>query len=162
MDAKLFLELLLLLTVANGAPILARIAFGPRLGAPCDLGLIFYDGRRLLGPTKTIRGVMAAVAATALAGATFGLPLGTGALFGLLAMAGDLLSSFIKRRLGLASSHRAIGLDQGLESLIPLLFFGPHFGLSGADLVTLVAAFFLLEVVLSRVLYWLHIRNKPL
>src|SRR6478736_778738 len=37
------------------------------------------------------------------------------------AMAGDLFSSFVKRRLHLASSSMAIGLDHIPESLFPLL-----------------------------------------
>jgi CDP-2,3-bis-(O-geranylgeranyl)-sn-glycerol synthase len=36
-------------------------------------------------------------------------------------MAGDLVASFVKRRLGLPGSSRATGLDQIPESLLPLL-----------------------------------------
>ena len=52
----LSLELLLLLGVANSAPIAARRLLGDRWAAPLDFGLNFVDGRPLLGRGKTIRG----------------------------------------------------------------------------------------------------------
>src|SRR5262249_58539326 len=50
-----------------------------------------------------------------------GLPAAIGAIVGGSAMAGDLLSSFVKRRLALVPSSKATGLDQVPESLLPLL-----------------------------------------
>jgi len=44
-----------------------------------------------------------------------------GAVIGSAAMAGDLFSSFVKRRFGFQPSSRATGLDQSPESLFPLL-----------------------------------------
>src|SRR5512137_1303973 len=115
------LRLLLLLGVANSAPIAARRLLGDRWAAPLDGGLNFIDGRPLLGPGKTIRGVAAAVVATALAAWALGLSPPVGALLGAVSMAGDALASFVKRRLGVAPSGRATGLDQVPESLLPLL-----------------------------------------
>jgi hypothetical protein len=65
--------------------------------------------------------VVLAVVATAGAAALLGLGWKIGALIGIVAMASDLLASFVKRRLGLPPSSQAIGLDQIPESLIPLL-----------------------------------------
>jgi len=45
----------------------------------------------------------------------------TGLVFSLAALLGDSVTSFIKRRLGLVSGGHAPGLDQALESLLPLL-----------------------------------------
>ena len=57
------LKLLLLLATANGAPVLAKTIWGGVLGQPLDAGLRFPDGRPVFGPTKTVRGVLIAVAA---------------------------------------------------------------------------------------------------
>jgi CDP-2,3-bis-(O-geranylgeranyl)-sn-glycerol synthase len=114
-------QILGLLVVANGAPIIARDVLGKRGDWPLDFGWLFCDGRPLFGPSKTIRGVVAAVGATGCAALLFGDDFATGAYVGLLAMMGDLLSSFLKRRLDIASSDSALGLDQGLEALVPVL-----------------------------------------
>ena len=60
------LRLLLLLGVANTTPLVAKRWFGSHWQAPLDGGLMFFDGRPLLGSSKTIRGLVAAVTATAL------------------------------------------------------------------------------------------------
>jgi CDP-2,3-bis-(O-geranylgeranyl)-sn-glycerol synthase len=80
---------------------------------------------------------------------------------GLTAMLGDLLSSFIKRRLGMASSSMALGLDQIPESLLPLLAVAETFELSGSTIAWTVAGFVVLELTLSPIFYWLGIRNQP-
>ena len=76
-------------------------------------------------------------------------------------MVGDCLSSFIKRRLHLPSSARALGLDQIPESLLPLLGVWHQFSLTLEGIALTVAGFFILELGLSRILYKLHIRKHP-
>jgi len=53
------------------------------------------DGKPLFGASKTIRGVVLAVAATTLVAPLVGLPWKIGALVAVFAMIGDLLSSFL-------------------------------------------------------------------
>ena len=84
-------------------------------------GLKFPDGRPLFGLSKTIRGVLVSVLATTAAAPLLGLAVTLGAVVGSGAMAGDLFSSFVKRRLGFRSSSRATGLDQIPEALLPLI-----------------------------------------
>ena len=103
------LKLLLLLAVANGAPVLAKKAWGRTLAQPLDAGLLFLDRRPVFGPTKTVRGVLVSIAATAAIAPLIGIAWWLGALIGATAMAGDLLSSFIKRRLNRPPSSRATG-----------------------------------------------------
>src|SRR5450759_4835252 len=91
---------LILLNVANGAPVIASKMLGNRLARPMDNGLKLSDGYRLLGNTKTWRGLFSAVFFTTAVAILFGLEPLTGVLFGMLTMTGDLLASFIKRRLG--------------------------------------------------------------
>src|SRR5664280_3788206 len=100
----LSVRLLLLLAIANTAPLVAKRWLGPRFSAPLDGGLIFFDERPLLGSSKTIRGFVAAVAANTLGALFLGLPATVGALLGGGAMLGDAIASFIKRRLGAAPS----------------------------------------------------------
>jgi hypothetical protein len=70
------LRLLLLLTLANTSPLVAKRLLGPRWAAPLDGGLRFFDGRPLLGASKTVRGVLVAVAACTLAAPLLGLSAG--------------------------------------------------------------------------------------
>ena len=154
-------ELLILLALANGAPVIAKKIFRDHLSAPLDGGALFFDGRPVFGPSKTVRGVILALGATALGATLLGLGWQTGILVAGLAMAGDLLSSFIKRRLGRPASSRAIGLDQIPESLLPLLACRGPLLLSWADVLAIATLFLVGELLLSRLLYKAHIRDQP-
>jgi len=157
----ILLNLLLLAAIANGAPILARKVFKNRFNRPVDHGYRFIDGRPLFGPSKTYRGVIASLIATSIAAVGLQLPLETGFWFALFTMLGDLSSSFIKRRLNMDSSKRALGIDQVPEALFPLLLLRSELGLEALEIVVIVAAFILLELPVSRILYKLHIRQTP-
>ena len=152
---------LLLLGVANGAPILLNKLLGRRFVYPVDGGLRWRDGRPLFGISKTVGGILAAVAATAIAAKWLGLSFGFGALFGALAMLGDLISSFVKRRRGLKPSSMALGLDQIPEALLPTVAAAFYLELTLLDVVLIVALFFSLEVILSPLLFLLNIRKRP-
>lgn len=152
---------LLLLLIANGAPLAVWKLLGRRLDYPIDGGWVVADGRRLLGPSKTIRGVVAALVATALAAGALGVDITTGALIGLWAMVGDLTASFIKRRIGVAPTHMAFGLDQIPESLFPLLALRGQLALGWIDIAELVLIFLVLELLLSRLLFRIHWRKRP-
>ncbi len=157
----LLAKILLLLGIANGTPIFARKLFGDRFGAPLDGGFKVFDGRPLLGTSKTIRGLVLSIACTALAAPLLGIEPVLGAGLAAASMLGDLASSFIKRRLGLRAHSQAFGLDQIPESLLPLLFLRQPLGLGYGDVALLVALFVVLELLLSRLLYKLHIRDRP-
>jgi CDP-diglyceride synthetase len=103
---------LLLLTIANGVPVIAKRLCGSFLSFPLDGGKILADGNPLFGETKTLRGVAVSVISTSIAAPMFGWSWITGCLAGGAAMTGDLFSSFIKRRMGKRSSSRAPGIDQ--------------------------------------------------
>jgi hypothetical protein len=161
MDSLLALKLLALLIIANGAPILAQRLLEDRFDRPLDLGLRFVDGRPLLGPNKTLRGIAAALFTAWLGALALGLPAQVGWWIGAWAMLGDLLSSFIKRRLGIAPSGRALGLDQVPEALLPLWALRAQYALGVWDIAVLVGGFFAVELALSRLLYALRIRKTP-
>jgi CDP-2,3-bis-(O-geranylgeranyl)-sn-glycerol synthase len=154
-------EMMGLLTAANGAPVMATKMMGPRWSFPLDGGVRFVDGKPLLGKSKTIRGIVLAILLSALAAIALGLHWAIGAVAGGAAMAGDLFSSFVKRRLNLAPSSRATGLDQIPESLFPLLACRGGLSLSVLDIHICVAIFFVGEIMLSGLLYKAHIRDRP-
>lgn len=58
-----------------------------------------------------------------------------GILVGAYAMLGDLLSSFLKRRIRLPSSSRAPVLNQLPEALLPTVILAPYFGLATGDVI---------------------------
>jgi CDP-2,3-bis-(O-geranylgeranyl)-sn-glycerol synthase len=155
------LQAWLLLVLVNAAPILARDLLGRCCDWPLDLGLRLADGYPVLGHSKTWRGVLSAVAAGAATGAWLGTGAGTGAAVGLLAMLGDSISSFIKRRMGLAPSARFRGLDQWPESLLPLCLLRQPLGLDLPALLLVVLLFTLFEWWISPLLHRLRIRQRP-
>jgi CDP-2,3-bis-(O-geranylgeranyl)-sn-glycerol synthase len=160
-DALLGARLLLLLAAANVAPILGKRLLGARAGWPVDGGRRFLDGRPLLGPSKTWRGLLLGTAAGALLAPLLGFTWAVGAMAGLLSLAGDLLASFTKRRLGVPSSGQAFGLDQVPEALLPLLVLRETLDLSWPVLAGVTLAFLLLETPAARLSYRLGLRDRP-
>ena len=161
MQAWPFLQSILLLTLTNGAPVVAKRLLGGRLAFPLDAGARFIDGQPLFGPSKTIRGVVFSIVTTAVVAPLLGLSLAAGGLVAALAMIGDLFSSFVKRRLKFPSSSQSIGLDQVPESLLPLLVCRETLSLTFLDVAIVVAIFVAGELILSRLLYDLHVRDEP-
>ncbi len=161
MQLPLILKLVVLLAIANGTPIIADRLLGRSLAYPLDGRTNFIDGRALLGPSKTIRGVLVAVLASSACAPLFGIAWTTGFLIGLAAMAGDLASSFVKRRLGRPSSSRALGLDQIPESLFPALACKGLLALTAMDVILVVALFCVGELALNYLLFKLHLRKEP-
>ena len=157
----LIIGTLMLLGIANGTPVFATWFFGKRFASPLDNGLKLPDGRPLPGPSKTVRGLLLSVICTALVAPLFGFEWITGAGLASASMCGDLLSSFTKRRLGLRAHSQALGLDQVPESLLPLLLLQNKIGLGYSDIAIIVAAFIVLELLLSHLLFKLHIRDRP-
>jgi hypothetical protein len=155
------LQSILLLTLANGAPVVAKKVLGARLSFPLDAGVRFFDGEPLLGPSKTIRGIVISVVTTAAVAPLLGLSFAAGGLVAVLAMIGDLFSSFVKRRLKFPPSSQAIGLDQAPESLLPLLVCQETLSLTAIDVAIGVGVFVVGELILSRLLYDLHFRDEP-
>lgn len=152
---------LVLLAVANGMPVLIRKLFGSRFANTIDFGMMFLDNRPLFGRSKTWRGLVSAILMTSLLAPFFGLSMTLGATFGAYAMAGDLLSSFFKRRLGYEESSRFRLLDTIPESLFPVFFLHSDLNSTMPDVIVSVMLFFTLEVTLSPLLFRLHIRKRP-
>ena len=155
------LQLLILLTLANGSPVVAKKLFGNYCSWPLDGNIKFVDGRPLFGTSKTVRGILVSIFITSACALLLGLTLKTGLVVATTAMAGDLFSSFLKRRFGLKPSSKAVGLDQIPESLFPLLACRSALSLAAIDIIVGTTIFFVGEVLLSRVLFRLHVRDRP-
>jgi len=156
MRLQLVGEMLLLLVIANGTPFVLHLLGGTFLDRPLDGGCRYRDARPLLGPSKTWRGMLGAVIATTLIAPLTGLTPLHGMLFGLLAMLGDLLSSFTKRRLNVPVSHSAPLLDQLPEALLPLLVLHPVFSATAPELVTVIVVFIVIDIAVSGFRDWWH------
>jgi CDP-2,3-bis-(O-geranylgeranyl)-sn-glycerol synthase len=155
------LQILVLLTFANGTPIVAKKIFGSRFALPLDAGIMFFDGRPVFGASKTMRGMVVSILITSAIAPFIGLDLTIGAIVASSAMAGDLFSSFVKRRLNFPPSSQALGLDQVPESLFPMLACRDALSLTIADIALGVGIFFIGELILSRLLFRAHLRDEP-
>lgn len=161
MDPIATTHTLLLLVVANSAPVFASYLFGNLFCRPIDGGIFFPDGRRILGPTKTFRGVLASIFATAITSQLLRSSWDFGAVIAALSMTGDLLSSFVKRRLKMEPSTKLVGFDQGLESIMPMFYVKEVIGLTWADVLIVLVLFFFGSLLGSRLLYAVKIKNRP-
>jgi CDP-2,3-bis-(O-geranylgeranyl)-sn-glycerol synthase len=55
----------------------------------------------------------------------------------------------------------ALGLDQVPESLLPLLLMKDPLDLTWPGILRIIVLFFVLDLALSRLLFWLRIRKTP-
>lgn len=161
MHPWLTFQLLAMLALANGTPVIVNKLLSRHLAYPLDGGVTFLDGQPLFGSSKTIRGILLAVLMTTAVGNLLDLSWRVGFVIGIVAMGGDLFSSFLKRRLHFVAGDRATGLDQIPESLFPLLACRQALALTALDIILVVAAFFVGEMLISVWLFKLHLRERP-
>ena len=126
MHFEVLAQVLILLSLANGSPVIAKRIFGDNYATPVDGNAGFFDGRPLIGPSKTIRGIVISLLVTALGAVLLGLQFWLGLLVASTAMAGDLLSSFLKRRLDLAASSKAPDSIRFRNHFFPCLLANPR------------------------------------
>jgi hypothetical protein len=157
----LIAQLLVLLALANGAPLIAKKVFGTALAYPLDNGVTLADGQPVFGRSKTIRGVALSIGVTTLVAPWAGLSPAAGLLASTMAMIGDLSSSFIKRRMKLAPGSMALGLDQIPESLLPAIAARLALPVTVLDAAIVAGLFFIGELAASRALFALNIRDRP-
>lgn len=159
--ALVIFQSLILISTANGAPVLFARLLGTRFARPIDGGVVLRDGHPLLGRSKTWRGLAAAIVLATCTAVIIGLPWQAGAITGASAMAGDCLSSFVKRRMALESSSMSIGLDQVPESLFPAVASSVYLPLGLTDVIAIVLVFSVGELVMSRLFYAVGLRDRP-
>lgn len=128
---------------------------------------------RWFGSHKTIigfvLGVMAAIAVTALQRvihAPFALLDGTqwlrlGCMFGTGAMLGDLIKSFVKRRLGITPGARWLPFDQIDFALGALIAITPWITLPLRDVVAILVITFAGDLATNRIAFRFGIKQTP-
>lgn len=149
----------LFLLWVNALPPLASLVYGDRWNRPLDGGRLWRDQQPIFGPHKTIRGITASLLGGLVTAPLFGIPWWAGGVCALLAMSGDLLSSFIKRRQTLNSGTDIVIFDQLFESLFPTLFLGWFPGLTGGQMAAIMALFVMMAYWSSR--FWNFIIYRP-
>jgi len=84
-----------------------------------------------------------------------------GALAAASAMAGDCLSSLVKRRFELEPSSMTLGLDHVPESLFPAFVCSAYLPLSRIDVIAIVLSFSVGELAMSRLFFAVGLRDRP-
>lgn len=155
--------------IANATPVVSVKIIGR--STPLDRGLHAWDNKRILGDGKTVEGLVSGI----IVGASSGIPayfltnvfrsifeplaLSAGA------MVGDILGSFIKRRIGLERGRPLPPIDQ-LGFLLSALFFSYMFyGLPSwvsldVFIILLIITFFL-HIATNYVAYILRLKDRP-
>jgi CDP-2,3-bis-(O-geranylgeranyl)-sn-glycerol synthase len=149
-----------LLVTSHSTPAVVGGLLGPHGAWPIDGGLELRDGNRLFGRSKTWRGLALALTASAVATSLLLQRPGLGIAFAALAMAGDLGSSFVKRRRGLPPHTDALFLDQLPESLLPLIVLRDALQMSWMEVIVLAMVFVPANLVANRSLEWLLARAR--
>jgi CDP-2,3-bis-(O-geranylgeranyl)-sn-glycerol synthase len=143
---------LILILAANATPVLMRLILGPRYAFVIDEYLPAIPGKTLFGRSKSWRGITSALVVTTLVAMALGMPWYLGTLVAAAAMLGDLLSSFIKRRLKIDEGTSTVVLDQAPESLFPCLLVQQTLALDPWQIANVVLVFMILDIVLTLLL----------
>jgi CDP-2,3-bis-(O-geranylgeranyl)-sn-glycerol synthase len=168
---------------ANMAPIFAaRAPYLKGLTYPLDGGKSFR-GRPILGPHKTLRGLVAAILVGIAAvnlqrvlyvnydffrsisdSVNYAVinPLALGALLGAGAIIGDAAKSFFKRRAGVPSGHSWFPFDQVDYIIGGLLFSSLVVQLSAFHYLLICAVWILLHLGVSYLGYLLKLKDAPI
>ena len=133
---------LLLVLTANATPWVLAVLLGERGNRPIH--------RRWLGNHKTWRGLLGGMLACGVVAALAGLGFALGTAFGALALAGDMLASFVKRRLRLSPGTEVPGLDQLPEAVLPAWILAPRLGIAFAEIAAVALTFMLLDLATVR------------
>ncbi|MEM3521527.1 MAG: CDP-2,3-bis-(O-geranylgeranyl)-sn-glycerol synthase [Candidatus Bathyarchaeia archaeon] len=146
--------------IANSTPVI----FGGK-GTPIDFGKKFIDGERIFGKNKTIRGFISGIAFGSIAGLIVELiffEVGftrIGLLISLGAMIGDLIGSFIKRRLKIPPGDPIFLLDQ-LDFIIGAIFFAiPFYELSLEVILLIILITLPIHILANLFAYFLKLKQ---
>jgi CDP-2,3-bis-(O-geranylgeranyl)-sn-glycerol synthase len=155
--------------IANATPVVSIKLIGR--STPLDMGLYAWDNRRIFGDGKTVEGLISGIIVGTLIGLSiyslmdvfrsilepFVLSFG--------AMIGDILGSFIKRRIGVERGKPLPIIDQ-LGFLISSLFFSyviyglPRWVRLDILIILLMITFFL-HIATNYIAYLLRLKDRP-
>lgn len=153
------LGLLIPIYLTNALPVLVKGR------TPIDGGRLFFDDQPLFGPSKTVEGAAVGIIGGALAAVvahfTLSFPFTVGLIAAWGAVLGDLLSSFVKRRLHLPSGKPAPLLDAISFLLVPLLLTYPLYIPQGVTIAVALAITPLSHLVSNGVAYLIGVKPVP-
>lgn len=152
-------KILFFLFWGNLLPPLASLALGDRLASPLDHGATWFDGRPLFGPHKTVRGILASLLGSTLIFPLLGVSWRITMCAAALLMLGDLLSSFLKRRLHMPSGESVFGLDQIFEALLPAIYLASRMQAPLWSVIFSLAIF--VPVAHAGARFWKYVLFKP-
>ncbi len=165
--AEIFIESIIYILpayVANASP----TVFGG--GKPLDLGKNFIDGKRIFGDHKTIRGLLAGILCGILTG-IFLLPfvpnaslidnLKRSTLLSIGTHVGDLLGSFIKRRIDIPPGGSFPVIDQIGFLLTALFITIPFYPLPFTHILLLIVLTLVLHPATNLIAYLIGLKDRP-
>ena len=133
-----------------------------------DMGKKFSDGRRIFGDGKTTRGFVGGLIVGTIVGLLQGIaevPLGEHLLLGFLlalgALLGDLVSSFIKRRLDIERGGAAPGLDQLSFVVVALMLASPVKVITWREIAAILIVTPPIHLATNFVGYKLGLKSRP-
>ena len=158
--------------ISNATPVV--IAKFIRNRHPIDGGRVFIDKRPILGSSKTIEGFISGVLSGLLIGIVYAGLFNNkffilyGFTMGLGSMIGDVINSFIKRRLGLRSGEPFIPMDQ-LSFILVAFVLTKLLGidricglyLTVTDLAAIVFITLILHPLTNLIAYFLGLKKEP-
>jgi CDP-2,3-bis-(O-geranylgeranyl)-sn-glycerol synthase len=131
------------------APLVAPISMLLPKTHPIDFGA-YLGGQRLFGDKKTIEGTFAAIIVATGLGVALSEPL-VGFVFAVGAMLGDLLNSFIKRRLKIPPGNYFPIMDELNFLFFPVIFALSFFSITSLDVLILGVLTMFLHYLYDRV-----------
>ncbi len=153
------IKVIIFLLWINFMPPLANLIWKEAMNQPLDGNRLWFDGRPIFGSNKTIRGILAAIAGGATLLLLLGLQWWVGVVAAGLAMTGDLLTSFIKRRLHYAPGKPVGILDQLFEGLFPTLYLALFLNLVWWQILAIMLLFIPITLLGSR--FWHFVIYRP-
>jgi CDP-2,3-bis-(O-geranylgeranyl)-sn-glycerol synthase len=163
--------------VANGAALFSRkIKLLRPLAIPVDLEKKWFDGSRIIGNSKTIRGFVAGIVTSILSAvvifnaseylnisvfSSLSYAILIGAILGFGALLGDTVKSFFKRRIGMREGKNLIFFDQ-LDFLIGAILISLPFDQFPARFIlVIIAATFVLHIITNIIAFYLKLKKVP-
>lgn len=148
--------------ISNATPVFIK------RGKPLDGGKVFIDGRRVFGDGKTVEGLMVGLYFGFITSFSYAIIFGRYILAlqlwasSLGALVGDVIGSFIKRRMGIPRGGKALILDQldfylGANAFLLITGFKVSIWIFLVGIIIILV----LHITSNRIAYMLGLKDVP-